>query len=339
VNEILGEQQSLIKTTGLTKTFLASKRGLLESLSRKPASYVRAVDRVQLEIGKQEILALVGESGSGKTTLGLLLCTLENPTLGEIYFNGEKVQKSDLKKVRRKIQMVFQNPTESLDPRMNVRSIIMEGLQKFEGDKEKKQMQFEDSMKAVGLDPAEFATRRPRDLSGGQKQRVAIARAIASNPEFIVLDEPTSALDASIQAQVLNLLVGLHDKYGFTYLLITHNIAVARFISDRVAVMYAGRLVELASTDEIMTAPKHPYTQALLKSVPTLETKELQPPSGETPSMLNPPPGCRYHPRCPFAMEICKTTDPELSRVGNALVACWLYPAPPVIKTSAIDEK
>jgi peptide/nickel transport system ATP-binding protein len=319
-------KESLIKTKGLSKSFLASKRGILESLSRKPSAYVGAVDHVELEIAKNEVLALVGESGSGKTTLGLLLCTLETPTKGEIFFNDEKLEKSNAKKIRQKIQMVFQNPTESLNPRMNVRSIVMEGLQKFGLDKAQKQRQFEDSLKAVGLDPEEFATRRPRDLSGGQKQRVAIARAIASNPEFIVLDEPTSALDASIQAQVLNLLVGLHDKYGFTYLLITHNIAVARFISDRVAVMYAGRLVELGSTDDIMTSPKHPYTQALLKSVPTLVTKDLQPPTGETPSLLNPPSGCRYHPRCPYVMEVCRTTDPELSPVENREVACWLYP-------------
>lgn len=295
-------------------------------MSRKQALYVRAVDHVRLEIAKQEILALVGESGSGKTTLGLLLCTLEVPTDGEIFFNEEKVEKSNVKKVRQKIQMVFQNPTESLNPRMTVRSIVMEGLQRFGLNKEQKQQHFEDSLRAVGLDPVEFASRRPRDLSGGQKQRVAIARAIASNPEFIVLDEPTSALDASIQAQVLNLLVGLHDKYGFTYLLITHNIAVARFISDRVAVMYAGRLVELGATDDIMSSPKHPYTQALLRSVPNLVSKELQPPTGETPSLLRPPSGCRYHPRCPYVMEICKTNDPELSTVENRFVACWLYP-------------
>jgi peptide/nickel transport system ATP-binding protein len=327
-------EEPLLKTSDLTKKFLASKRGLLESLTRKPAAYVRAVDGVSLEIAKQEILALVGESGSGKTTLGLMLCTLEVPTGGEIFFREEKLVKSNIKNARRKIQMVFQNPTESLNPRMSVRSIVMEGLQKFGSDKGTKQRQFEDSLKAVGLDPNDFASRRPRDLSGGQKQRVAIARAIASNPEFIVLDEPTSALDASIQAQVLNLLVGLHDKYGFTYLLITHNIAVARFISDRVAVMYAGRIVELGSTDAIMSAPKHPYTQALLKSVPTLETKELQPPTGETPSLLNPPSGCRYHPRCPYAMEICKTTDPELAPVENGQVACWLYPAPKIAEAT-----
>jgi peptide/nickel transport system ATP-binding protein len=322
-------EEPLIKTSSLTKSFLASKRGILESLSRKPAAYVKAVDHVELAIAKNEVLALVGESGSGKTTLGLLLCTLELPTEGEVFFNEEKIAKSNVKKVRQKIQMVFQNPTESLNPRMTVRSIVMEGLQKFGLSKEQKQRQFEDSLKAVGLDPVEFASRRPRDLSGGQKQRVAIARAIASNPEFIVLDEPTSALDASIQAQVLNLLVGLHDKYGFTYLLITHNIAVARFISDRIAVMYAGRIVELGSTDDVMTSPKHPYTQALLKSVPNLVSKELQPPTGETPSLLNPPPGCRYHPRCPYVMDVCRTSDPELSENESRYVACWLYPTKP----------
>jgi peptide/nickel transport system ATP-binding protein len=321
--------EPLIKTNDLTKSFLASKRGILENLSRKQALYVRAVDHIGLEIAKNEVLALVGESGSGKTTLGLLLCTLETPTEGEIFFNEEKLDRSNAKKIRRKIQMVFQNPTESLNPRMAVRSIVMEGLQKFGLNKEQKERQFEDSMKAVGLDPVEFAARRPRDLSGGQKQRVAIARAIASNPEFIVLDEPTSALDASIQAQVLNLLVGLHDKYGFTYLLITHNIAVARFISDRVAVMYAGKLVELGATDDIMNSPKHPYTQALLKSVPTLVTKELQPPTGETPSLLNPPSGCRYHPRCPYVMDVCRTTDPALTAIEGREVACWLYPLKP----------
>lgn len=329
----------IIKTTKLSKLFLASKRGILESLSRKPASYVRAVDRVELEIAKQEILALVGESGSGKTTLGLLLCTLEFPSEGEIYFDEEKLEKSGIGKARRKIQMVFQNPTESLDPRMSVRSIVMEGLQRYPGDKQKKDQQFKDSLDAVGLDPADFASRRPRDLSGGQKQRVAIARAIASNPEFIVLDEPTSALDASIQAQVLNLLVALHDKYGFTYLLITHNIAVARFISDRVAVMYAGRLVEIGATDDIMNSPKHPYTQALLKSVPTLESKELQPPTGETPSLLHPPSGCKYHPRCPYVMDICRTQDPELATVENGKVACWLYPSPTIIQTTPAPQE
>ncbi len=302
---------------------------MLESISRKRASYIRAVDHVDIEIADKEILALVGESGSGKTTLGLLLCTLEALTDGEIYFKGMKLDKANLGKARRQMQMVFQNPSESLNPRMNVRSIVMEALQKYHLSKEEKQNQFEESMSAVGLNPREFAGRRPKDLSGGQKQRVAIARAIASNPTFIVLDEPTSALDASIQAQVLNLLEGLHQQYGFTYLLITHNIAVARFISDRIAVMYAGKLVEIGPTDDVMTDPKHPYTQALLKSVPSLVARGLEAPTGETPSLLRPPSGCRYHPRCPNAMEVCKTTDPALTKVKGSSVACWLYPTMP----------
>ncbi len=309
----------------MTKYFLASKHGLLESVARKPASYVKAVDHIDMEIAEHEILALVGESGSGKTTLGLLLCTLEHPTEGSFAFMDQKIDKSSEAKVRRQAQMVFQNPSESLDPRMNVRAIVMEALQKFKLSKAEKEQRFEDSLRAVGLDPHEFSSRRPGGLSGGQKQRIAIARAIASNPKFVILDEPTSALDASIQAQVLNLLIDLHEKFGFTYLLITHNIAVARFISDRTAVMYAGKLIELGSTDEIITNPKHPYTQALLKSVPTLEIRGLEAPTGETPSLLHPPSGCRYHPRCPYVMDICKTTDPELIQAESSSVACWLY--------------
>ena len=316
---------TLISTSQLTKYFLASKHGLLETVARKPASYVKAVDHIDMEIAEHEILALVGESGSGKTTLGLLLCTLEHPTEGSFAFMDQKIDKSSEAKVRRQAQMVFQNPSESLDPRMNVRVIVMEALQKFKLTKAEKEQRFEESLRAVGLDPHEFSSRRPGGLSGGQKQRIAIARAIASNPKFVILDEPTSALDASIQAQVLNLLVDLHEKFGFTYLLITHNIAVARFISDRTAVMYAGKLIELGSTDEIITNPKHPYTQALLKSVPTLETRGLEAPKGETPSLLRPPSGCRYHPRCPYVMDICKTTDPELIQAESSSVACWLY--------------
>jgi peptide/nickel transport system ATP-binding protein len=316
----------LVSTRHLTKAFLASKRGMLESITRKPPVLIKAVDQVDIEINEHEILALVGESGSGKSTLGMLLCTLESPTAGEIFFNGVKVGKAQASIVRKDMQMVFQNPSDSLNPRMSVRSIVMEALQRFSISKEEKQLQFEKCMEIVGLDPREFAARRPKDLSGGQKQRVAIARAIASNPKFIVLDEPTSALDASIQAQVLNLLLALYEQYGFTYLLITHNIAVANFISDRIAVMYAGKIVEIGSTDDVITSPKHPYTQALLKSVPSIEKRGVDAPVGETPSLLHPPSGCKYHPRCPYAMQVCSTTEPELTKVKGTSVACWLYP-------------
>lgn len=190
--------------------------------------------------------------------------------------------------------------------------------------KEQRDSRFEGVMSSVGLD-SNFAERRPRDLSGGQRQRIAVARAIISSPKLIVLDEPTSALDASVQSQVLNLLVALRNEYNFSYLFITHNIAVARYISDRVATMYAGQIVEIGPTDEVMDNPKHPYTQALLKSVPTLDRKKIEPPKGEVPSLINVPSGCRFHPRCPYVMDKCKTMEPPARKVVEEDVSCWLY--------------
>jgi peptide/nickel transport system ATP-binding protein len=285
---------------------------------------VRAVDNVDIEINEMEVLAVVGESGAGKTTLGRLLCTLETPSQGEIFFMGEKVENANLERIRRQTQMVFQNPMESLNPRMSIKDIVIEPLEKLHIDKNERVERLTSSLSSVGLDPSEFVHRRPRDLSGGQRQRVAVARAIISNPRFIVLDEPTSALDASIQAQVLNLLVDLHEKYGFTYLLVTHNISIARYMADRITVMYAGKIVEVGPASDTIDNPKHPYTQALLKSVPNLAAKGIQAPHGETASVLNPPSGCRYHPRCPYVMDICKNKEPELVSVDGSSVACWL---------------
>ncbi|MDG6981165.1 MAG: ABC transporter ATP-binding protein [Nitrososphaerota archaeon] len=317
---------SVFKTQGLTKWFEASKKGFLISLfSRSPRVYVKAVDGVDFDIANGEVLALVGESGSGKTTLGRMLATLETPTGGDIYFLGEKITKKQWKKVRRQVQMVFQNPTDSLDPRMPIKDIVTEPLARSHASRQQKQAQFETALSLVGLDAGTFAQRRPRDLSGGQRQRVAVARAIVSNPTFIVLDEPTSALDASVQAQVLNLLAKIHDELNLTYLFITHNIAVARFISDKIAVMYAGKVVETGPTEEVISKPKHPYTQALLKSVPTVQTHEVVPPAGEVPSLVNLPTGCRFHPRCPYVMDQCKVKEPTLKRVGDIDVACYLY--------------
>lgn len=315
----------LIEAKQVSKYFPASKHGVIESLLRKEILWVKAVDRVSLNVNSHEILCLVGESGAGKTTLGRLFSTLEFPTNGELAFMEEKLNNKNLKKIRQQIQMVFQNPLESLDPRMSLRDIVVESLSGFKFSGREKTSMFENTLPLVGLDPVEFYNRRPRDLSGGQRQRVAIARAIISNPKFVVLDEPTSALDASIQAQVLNLLADLYDKHNYSYLIITHNIAVAKFISDRIAVMYAGRIVELGPAEDTINHPQHPYTQALLKSVPTLGSKEVEGPEGETPSLLNPPSGCRFHPRCPYVMEICKTTEPELMMVGSVQVACWLF--------------
>lgn len=317
---------TVFRTVGLTKWFEASRRNFVSSLvSRTPRAYVKAVDGVEIDIAQGEVLALVGESGSGKTTLGRMLATLETPTEGQIFFLGQTVSKKEWKKIRHEVQMVFQNPTDSLDPRMAIRDIVTEPLHKSGTGREQKKVMFENALSLVGLDASTFAQRRIRDLSGGQRQRVAVARAIIGNPTFIVLDEPTSALDASVQAQVLNLLSRIHDELNLTYLFITHNIAVARFISDRIAVMYAGKVVETGPTEDVISKPKHPYTQALLKAVPNLTTHELVPPTGEVPSLVNLPSGCRFHPRCPYVMDVCKTQEPALRKVGDLDVACWLY--------------
>jgi len=316
----------VFKTVGLTKHFEVSKRGLLTSLvSRAPKVYVKAVDGVDIEIASGEVLALVGESGSGKTTIGRMLATLETVTRGEIYFMGQKVTKKSWKQVRRQVQMVFQNPTDSLDPRMPIKDIVTEPLHKSGAGREDKNIRFGNALSLVGLDANTFAQRRSRDLSGGQRQRIAVARAIISSPTFIVLDEPTSALDASVQASVLNLLSQIHDELKLTYLFITHNISVARFISDRIAVMYAGKVVEIGPTEEVISNPKHPYTQALLRSVPTIESRDIVPPVGEVPSLVNLPSGCRFYPRCPHVMDVCKQQEPPLRKVGEVNAACWLY--------------
>jgi peptide/nickel transport system ATP-binding protein len=278
-----------------------------------------------MEIASGEVLALVGESGSGKTTLGRMLATLETVTDGEIYFLDEKVTKKKWKKIRRQVQMVFQNPTDSLDPRMPIKDIVTEPLHRSGASRKNKDEMFGSALDLVGLDAETFAQRRSRDLSGGQRQRVAVARAIISNPRFIVLDEPTSALDASVQAQVLNLLSRIHDELKLTYLFITHNISVARFISDKIAVMYAGKVIEIGPTEEVISNAKHPYTQALLRSVPTIQTQEIVPPAGEVPSLVNLPSGCRFHPRCPHVMDICRQQEPPLKKVGEVDAACWLY--------------
>jgi len=314
----------IVETKGLKKYFKAQKTGILESIFRQKVPMVKAVDDVNIQIANGEVLAIVGESGSGKTTLGRLLATLESPTSGDVYFMGEQVTKKNKGSVRREIQMVFQNPYESLDPRATVKSIVTEPLLRMHLSRDDRDTRFENVLKSVGLE-AGFAARHPRDLSGGQRQRVAVARAIISSPKLIVLDEPTSALDASVQSQVLNLLVDLRNQLDFSYLYITHNIATARYISDRVATMYAGEVVEIGPTESVMGNPKHPYTQALLASVPTLDSKEVTPPTGEVPSLVNLPDGCRYNPRCPYVMDLCRTTNPTLRGAEGRDVACWLY--------------
>lgn len=312
----------LIKVVGLKKYFILGSYGILDKILRKKAVIVKALDGIDLKIYEKEVLGVVGESGSGKTTLGRILVTLDPPTDGEIYYRGIKVTKENINEIRKKIQMVFQNPATSIDPKMKIFDVVAEPLRRVNSETKRKLVK--EALENVGLDFEYVATKYPRELSGGQLQRVAIARALITEPEFIVLDEPTSALDASVQSQILNLLVKIQKDKGITYMFITHNIHVAKYISDRIAVLYAGKLAEIGDAEEIISSPKHPYTQSLIASVPSLSKKDLKPPTGEVPSLINPPSGCRFNPRCPFVMDICKTHEPPLFEYNGRKVACWL---------------
>jgi oligopeptide transport system ATP-binding protein len=293
---------------------------------------VKAVDGVSFAIRRGETLGLVGESGSGKTTTGLAVLRMLEPTEGRIVFEGEDVTRYDrarMQGIRRRMQMVYQDPYGSLNPRMRVRDIIAEPLE-VHGVTGDLRARVAALIRMVGLLP-DMAERYPHEFSGGQRQRIGIARALALEPSLIVCDEPVSALDVSIQAQVINLFMELQERLGLTYLFIAHDLAVVRHISNRIAVMYLGRIVEIAGRAELYRAPLHPYTEALMAAVPVADpVKEAARPrvivKGEVPSALRPPPGCRFHPRCPKAMEICRTQDPALTEVGGGrAVACHLH--------------
>ena len=299
-------------------------------LSRAPRRFVRAVDDVSLELPRKKTTAVVGESGCGKTTLARTVTMLIPPTSGKIFFEGKEIsnpKNQNWKELYRNIQMVFQDPDSSLDPRFKVKDSVGEPLRGLLGASgESVKQQVNESLAAVGLTD-EHADRIPGQLSGGQKQRVAIARSIATKPKLVVLDEPTSALDASVQAQILKLLLNLQRKYELSYMLITHNIAVAQYLSDNIAVMYTGNLVEYGPTKSVIQKPRHPYTITLIASAPipnpwkrNLLTAEIK---GEVPSAINPPSGCRFHPRCPYAEKICSEVNPPLEPVSPGhYVAC-----------------
>jgi len=324
--------QKVLVVRNLKKWFPV-RTGILASLLGREQKYVKAVDGIDFEIDEGEVLCLVGESGCGKTTTARTVLRLIEPTDGKIIYRGmdlTQVDRQQLRTLRSKIQMIFQNPFEVLDPRMSVMSLVGEGLEVNDlvaSEQELRERVF-DALEKVRLIPAEdFARRFPHELSGGQLQRVAIARALVLGPDFIVADEPVSMLDASIRIEIINLMMELKKTLNLTYLYITHDIAQARYIGDKIGIMYLGKIVEQGPIEEVIREPLHPYTEALISNVPvpdpTVKRRRILL-RGETPTPVDLPKGCRFHPRCPYAKDICKEKEPEMIKLNDRTVMCHL---------------
>ncbi len=318
--------ETLVEVKNLVKYFPV-RAGLLQRV----VNQVKAVDDVSFIVKKGETLGMVGESGCGKTTIGRTMLRLVEPTSGSVNFEGKDVftlPPRELKVVRRDMQIIFQDPYASLDPRVPIGESVMEGLHihKIGTPKERVDIMMT-TLKKVGLEDY-HARRYPHEFSGGQRQRIGIARALALRPSFIICDEPVSALDVSIQSQVLNILKDLQSEFGLTYLFIAHNLSVVEHVSDRVAVMYLGKIVELTTREELFRNPLHPYTKALMSAIPVPNPRLRRQRTilkGDVPSPLNPPKGCRFHPRCPVAIEKCSQEEPVFKEVNpDHFVACWL---------------
>ena len=318
--------EPLLRVSNLEKKF-PIQRGMF----KRTVGHIHAVDGISLEIAPGETLGLVGESGCGKSTTARLILRLLDPTAGEIFFDGKEIHamsREEIRAVRKDMQIVFQDPYASLNPRMTVRQIVAEPLIVHGMAKDDSDPRVDEMIELCGLS-REFGNRYPHEFSGGQRQRVGIARALVTRPKLVVLDEPVSALDVSVQAQILNLLDDLREKFGFSYLFVAHDLSVVSHISARVAVMYLGKIVEIGTREEIFNNPKHPYTKALISAVPLANPKQerIRKTSrivltGDVPSPANPPSGCRFRTRCWKAQEACSTTEPALITLGKQQVAC-----------------
>ena len=319
----------LVEARSLARSFDVSKPWLNRMIEWERKACLRAVSDVSFTIGRRETLALVGESGSGKSTVARMVVGLLQPTSGNVSIDGidmwEAKRSAERQKLRRRLQMIFQDPYASLNPRWRVDRIIADPIKAFglASGRHQVERRVGELLTLVGLDPAD-GRKYPHEFSGGQRQRVCIARALSSNPEFIVCDEPTSALDVSVQAQILNLMRDLQERLGLSYLFISHNLAVVRHMATRIGVMYLGRIVEVAPSAQLFAAPRHPYTRLLMDALPDLSMsgRPRRPIEGEIPNPIAPPPGCAFHPRCPWAFEPCRVEMPARMDCGSGAVAC-----------------